>query len=315
MSKRRYKEYLGDDTAVISRTSRWRSEQCCESEVDFEANSNSTLATEYQSRLNSDDQEEPTTNYAETLDINDFVCNECLSDQDVGNSQTWNDVSTDDSDSFKAGSYTFDEQSDISDELSGVSDGWSDHSDDLPRVFNEDPHYGFVNGGNQLIYEGAELTHNQSLVLLMSFVLKHKLTDQALGDFLTIINMHLPNVVLETKYLFYKKFNHQAFVHHYFCKECFFFFGPSTNCDKDKVCSCDQPKVLESAKRSKSYFSYWSVQSQLELMLQDDSIAQSLLNPSEKHCNDSFITDATDGQLFTKLKKDHGYGQKDISLL
>ena len=81
------------------------------------------------------------------------------------------------------------------------------HSDDANSCtgFNEDQHYGYVNGGTKLIYEGAKLTHNQSLVLLMSFVLKHKLMDQALGDVLTIMNMHLPNVVPETKYLIYKK--------------------------------------------------------------------------------------------------------------
>ena len=231
---------------------------------------------------------------------------------------TWNDVSTDDSDhSFQEGSGTF-EWSDFSDKSSDMSDGWSDNSDDHNSCtgFNEDQHYGYVNGGTQLIYEGAELTHNQSLVLLMSFVLKHKLTDQALGDFLTIMNMHLPNVVPQTKYLFYKKFNHQTFVHHYFCEECFFYFGPSSSCNKDKVCLCHQPKDLESAKCRKSYFSYWSLQSQLELIVQDDSTAESLLNQSvKKHGNDSFITDATDGQLFKKLKEYHGYGQKDISLL
>ena len=81
MLKRRYKEYLKDDTADIPSTSRWRCEQHCESETDFEPNSNSTIATEYQSRLNNDDQDEPTTSYAETSDTDDFVFNEYLSDQ------------------------------------------------------------------------------------------------------------------------------------------------------------------------------------------------------------------------------------------
>jgi hypothetical protein len=150
----------------------------------------------------------------------------------------------------------------------------------------------------------------------MSFVLKHHLTDQALGDFLTIMNMHLPNVVPQTKYLFYKKFDHQTFVHHYFCEECFFYFGPSSKCDKDKVCSCYVPKDVESAKINKSYFSYWSLQSQLQLILQDDSVAQSILNrPAKDHYDDMYITDAIDGELYKKLKDVHGYGEKDISLL
>ena len=142
MSKRRYKEYLRDDTADVPRTSRWRSEKCCESDTDSEPNYNITVATEYPSRSNNDDQDEPTTTNA------DFVFSEYLSDQGTGGSHTWNDVSTDDSDhSFQEGSCTF-EWSDFSDKSSDMSDGWSDHSDDPNSCtgFNEDQHYGYVNG-------------------------------------------------------------------------------------------------------------------------------------------------------------------------
>ena len=282
-----------------------------ESEEDFEANGDNALATDRGSNLNSNDCEDPSTDYDETLDNDGFDFKESVSDSDhLASSPTQNDVGTDGSDVFD------DEWSDLWSNVSD-SDSWSDHSNDahLYTESIEEPN-DFVNGGDEPIYEGADLTHNQSLVLLMSFVLKHQLTDQALGDFLTIMNMHLPNVVPETKYLFYKKFNHQRFVRHYFCDECFFYFGPNNKCGEDEVCSCHVPKNLESAKISKSYFSYWSLQSQLELILQDDSIAESLLNqPAKDHNDNRYITDATDGQLYKNLKEAHGYGQKDISLL
>ena len=112
----------------------------------------------------------------------------------------------------------------------------------------------------------------------MSFTLKHQLTDDAVNDFLTIMNLHLLNVVPESKYLFYKKFNYQAFHRHYFCGDCTFYFGTSDQCNSDIQCSCQTPKSIEIAKENKWFFSYWSLESQLKLMLQDKAIANCLLN-------------------------------------
>ncbi len=162
--------------------------------------------------------------------------------------------------------------------------------------------------------EGADLTSNQSLLLMMSFILKHQLTDDAVNDFLTIMNLHLPNVVPESKYLFYKKFNYQAFDRHYFCGDCTFYFGTNDQCDPDIQCSCPTPKGIETAKENKWYFSYWPLESQLKLMLQDDAISNCLLNRTEKR-HSGHITDATDGNLYKQLKEVHGYGNSDISLL
>ncbi len=200
-----------------------------------------------------------------------------------------------------------DEISDISEESSDMFEGSVGDS-----TSNED--HSFVSGGTDPIYKGADLTHNQSLLLLMAFVIKHQLTDQALNDFLTIMNMHLPTVVPETKYLFYKKFNHQAFTRHYFCGDCTFYFGPSEKCDADKVCQCHAPKSVDAAKTNKWYFSYWPLESQLELLLDDDAIASCLLNQTDKD-HGGCITDATDGHLYKQLKVVHGYGPNDISLL
>lgn len=62
--------------------------------------------------------------------------------------------------------------------------------------------------------------------------------DQALDDFLTVMNMHVPNVVPSTKYLFYKKFSHKAFTQHFFCPDCSYYFGPIHECDPNDTCSC-----------------------------------------------------------------------------
>jgi hypothetical protein len=295
MSKRRYKEYLRDDTALIPRTTRWRNENYGEFEDERNNDYDNPSAT-------SEDETVVEFNYPSSGE-DDFNINETTP------SDT-NSVSNSDID------YDCGNQSDLNDESSDIfqqssgessSDDGDDEEEEIQDVANSI-------GGNQPIFEGANLTGNQSLLLLMSFILKHQLTDNAVNDFLTIMNMHLPNVVPESKYLFYKKFNFQSFVRHYFCGDCTFYFGPSDQCDADIQCSCLISKSIETAKENKWYFSYWPLESQLKLMLEDDAIADCLLNRVEKD-NGGNITDAVDGDLYKQLKDIHGYGTSDISLL
>ena len=46
----------------------------------------------------------------------------------------------------------------------------------------------------------------QSLLLILCFVLRHKLTDVALGDLLFLLNTLFPNTVPPTKHKFYNLF-------------------------------------------------------------------------------------------------------------
>ena len=57
---------------------------------------------------------------------------------------------------------------------------------------------------NEPIYPGASVTKTQSLLLLLCFTIRHKLTGVALGDLLLLLNALLPNIVPATKYRFYK---------------------------------------------------------------------------------------------------------------
>ena len=56
------------------------------------------------------------------------------------------------------------------------------------------------------IYPGANITKTQSLLLILCFVLRHKLTDVALGDLLLLLNTFFPNTVPPTKHKFYNLF-------------------------------------------------------------------------------------------------------------
>ena len=69
--------------------------------------------------------------------------------------------------------------------LDSVSD-YEDHEDlELPSENCESE-------SNDILYSGAPLTSSTSVVLLLTFVMKHKLTREAFNDLLSVIEAHCP---------------------------------------------------------------------------------------------------------------------------
>ena len=58
----------------------------------------------------------------------------------------------------------------------------------------------FLLDGDDPAYRGAPLTKGQSLILLMSYVLRHNVTGVALEHLLNIVNEHFPGMVPVTTY-------------------------------------------------------------------------------------------------------------------
>lgn len=56
------------------------------------------------------------------------------------------------------------------------------------------------------LYNGCNLTPEESELLIMGFAVRHRLSDYALEDLLELINCHLPCAHYISKYLFLKKF-------------------------------------------------------------------------------------------------------------
>ena len=84
------------------------------------------------------------------------------------------------------------------------------------------------------IYSGAPLTKGQSLLLLMSYVLRHNLTGVALQDLLTLFNEHFPGLVSATSYLFHKAYGQFGqYVPHFYCIDCESYMGPSETASKN----------------------------------------------------------------------------------
>lgn len=86
------------------------------------------------------------------------------------------------------------------------------------------------------LYSGAPLTSSMSVVMLLTFVMKHKLTHEAFKDLLSVIEAHCPrpnNCKTSVKKLL--EFVTQAkgdIEKHYFCNYCKAYFGQGTgNCN------------------------------------------------------------------------------------
>ena len=89
---------------------------------------------------------------------------------------------------------------------------------------------------NDILYSGAPLTSSTSIVLLLTFVTKHKLTREAFNDLLLVIEAHCPrpnNCKMSVKKLL--EFVSQAkgdLEKHFYCYYCKAYFGKGTgNCN------------------------------------------------------------------------------------
>lgn len=102
----------------------------------------------------------------------------------------------------------------------------------------------FVGEQDEMLYSGAPITSCSSVVLLLSFVFKHKLTREAFSDLLALVEAHCPqpnNCKTTVKKLF--EFVSQAkgdVVKHLYCGYCNAYFGRSdahTDTEVNRTCS------------------------------------------------------------------------------
>ena len=57
------------------------------------------------------------------------------------------------------------------------------------------------------LHPGTDITKAQSMLLIVSLMHRHNLTDEALKDLLSILNLLHPHMFPTSKYKFYKAFN------------------------------------------------------------------------------------------------------------
>ena len=55
-------------------------------------------------------------------------------------------------------------------------------------------------------HPGTDITKAQSMLMIVSFMMRHNLTDEALKDLLSILDLLFPSMFPTSKYKFYKAF-------------------------------------------------------------------------------------------------------------
>ncbi|XP_057177999.1 uncharacterized protein LOC130546654 [Triplophysa rosa] len=148
------------------------------------------------------------------------------------------------------------------------------------------------------VYPGAPLTKGQSLLLLMSYVLRHNLTGVALQDLLTLFNEHFPGLVPATSYLFHKAYGQFGqYVPHFCCINCENYMGPTGIAPKN-CSSCNAEFDIENNLRVGSYFLVLSLSAQIVDILEKNDI-----HLNRKESNPGILSDIQCGAEYRKIKQ------------
>ena len=118
-----------------------------------------------------------------------------------------------------------------------------------------------------LLYDRSQLTVSASSVLVLQFKMKHKLTQEALGDLLELLKLHCPspNKCFQSVYLFTKQFHELKLpvTFHYFCSSCLRIVK-----DNDRNCQNTSCSKDLSAPGAMSSFIEVSIEAQLQKLLE-----------------------------------------------
>ncbi|XP_038148166.1 uncharacterized protein LOC119788091 isoform X2 [Cyprinodon tularosa] len=87
--------------------------------------------------------------------------------------------------------------------------------------------------GDNPLYPGASISKGESILMLMSYVLRHNLTGKAVTHLLEMFNLMFPGLIPPSpSYLFHKEFkgSSQSEIHFY-CEKCLAYLGNSAHCN------------------------------------------------------------------------------------
>ena len=127
-----------------------------------------------------------------------------------------------------------------------------------------------VCSNNEMIYPGASITVEDSILRIMKYAIRHKTTYSALSDLLGLVSLHLPNNSkkdhLKSLYFLKKAFSSKLHkdemvtVNEY-CPDCSSPFDDDT---KNACECCGRPK----SKREKNYFLTLDIGEQIQNMFE-----------------------------------------------
>nr|XP_055049575.1 uncharacterized protein LOC129435096 [Misgurnus anguillicaudatus] len=137
--------------------------------------------------------------------------------------------------------------------------------------------------GDEPIYPGSDVTKAETILMILTFVLRHKISGEGLKDFLSLLHILFPSILPATKYLFDKYFisiTHQ-FEIHFYCESCKgYICKEETNLTKCP--HCDLAFSIASNLKNGSFMIYLPLSSSLKDVLESlKKNSQHLINKAE----------------------------------
>lgn len=167
------------------------------------------------------------------------------------------------------------------------------------------------------LYRNAPISVAESLLLIMTFANRHKITGKALSDLLTLISLHCPSDTqtecLKNVHKFKQFFDDpSSLLLHKYCSSCFMIVEST-----DTKCKTCEANVLMEG--STSYFIEVPIEAQLKRLFAQEGFEEKLKFRFNRHkkCHDS-IEEIYDGKTYQKCTTCNGPASSDsrnISLM
>ena len=180
------------------------------------------------------------------------------------------------------------------------------HVDDRNEENNGDEEG--TNNGNQLIFEGSDVTVGQVVTMIYSYALRHSITKLALQDLLKLIAMVLgPNNLPSTIHMLskYVKSSNQQVLMHFYCSTCCLYIGGVTEDNTYVTCqSCHVEHKRYDLVKAGTFFIVNSMKCQLENLFQDSNIQDELAYKfTREKINLDNVEDICDGRLYKAVQE------------
>lgn len=161
------------------------------------------------------------------------------------------------------------------------------------------------NSSNEPLYAGASITVGITMTLLLAFIVRHKLTNEAVSDLLHIIEVICPkpNKCIKTHYFFKKFFSFLVtpFKICYYCPQCIYPISDAA------VLACEVCKSVFSSVKDLKYFLHISISDQVKALYSRQNFFTNLayrFTRVKKH-QDNY-EDIYDGNLYKHYMSTNG---------
>lgn len=163
-----------------------------------------------------------------------------------------------------------------------------------------------------LLYENSHLTNKQTRFLIMTYALRHNLSEKALKDLLQLFNCILPQKVFPSLYRFTKHFEKHSSSEvkkHFYCPSCEAYLQFENTINIVECVYCNVVNNKKDLQKAGKYFLTTSIGNKIQQLMRDPNI----INAIEKY-NIEDISSVISSTIYQQLKQTGVIGPNSISI-